>query len=100
MKIPSEDVIQADTPERVMATVNAVARGAHDDKAIAIAIGDLDPRQGRYYRRAAEVLGFMVREGGRSVLTTIGKEFANAKPAIKKSLFAIKYIIINLKLKY
>jgi hypothetical protein len=48
MKIPSKDVIQADTPERVMATVDAVARGARDDKDIAAAIGGLDARQGRY----------------------------------------------------
>ncbi len=87
MKIPSEDVIQADTPDRVMATIDAVAHGAHDDKTIAAAIGDLDPRQGRYYRRAAEVLGFMVREEGSSVLTTAGKEFASAQPPIKKGLF-------------
>lgn len=87
MKIPSEDVIQADTPERVMATIDAVARGAHDDKTIATAIGDLDPRQGRYYRRAAEVLGFMVRESGQSVLTAAGKEFASAQPPIKRGLF-------------
>ena len=51
MKIPSKDVIQADTPERVMGTIDAIARGAHDDKAIAAAIGGLDARQGRYYRR-------------------------------------------------
>ena len=35
MKIPSKDVIQADSPDRVMGTIDAVARGARDDKAIA-----------------------------------------------------------------
>ena len=88
MKIPSKDVIQADSPERVMATVDAVARGAHDDKAIAAAIGGLDARQGRYYRRAAEVLGFMVRDANhRSVVTPAGKAFANADQAMKRALF-------------
>ncbi len=71
-----------------MATVDAVARGAHDDKAIATAIGGLDARQGRYYRRAAEVLGFMVRDAShRSVVTPAGKEFANADQAMKRALF-------------
>lgn len=88
MKIPSKDVIQADTPERVMATVDAVARGARDDKDIAAAIGGLDARQGRYYRRAGEVLGFMVRDANhRSIVTPAGREFANADQAVKRALF-------------
>ena len=58
MKIPSKDVIQAGSPGRVIGTIDAVARGARDDKAIAAAIGGFDARQGRYYRRAAEVFGF------------------------------------------
>lgn len=88
MKIPSKDVIQADTPERVMATVDAVARGARNDKDIAAAIGGLDARQGRYYRRAGEVFGFMVRDANhRSVVTPAGKVFANAHQAVKRALF-------------
>jgi hypothetical protein len=88
MKIPSKDVIQADTPERVMATVDAVARGARDDKDIAAAIGGLDARQGRHYRRAGEVLGFMVRDANhRSIVTPAGKEFAHADQAMKRALF-------------
>lgn len=88
MKIPSKDGIQADTPERVMATVDAVARGAQDDIDIAAAIGGLDARQGRYYRRAGEVLGFMVRDANhRSIVTPAGKEFANADQAMKRALF-------------
>jgi len=95
MRIPSKDVIQADSPERVMATINAVARGARDDKAIATAIGGLDPRQGRYYRRAAEVLGFMVRDTHRhSLVTPTGKEFANADNAMKRAIF-IRTVLLN-----
>ncbi len=95
MKIPSKDVIQADTPERVMATVDAVARGARDDKDIAAAIGGLDARQGRYYRRAAEVLGFMVRDANhRSTVTPAGKEFANADQATKQALF-VRAVLSN-----
>lgn len=71
-----------------MATIDAVARGARDDKAIAAAIGGLDARQGRYYRRAAEVLGFTVRDANhRSIVAPAGKEFANADQAVKRALF-------------
>jgi len=88
MKIPSKDVIQADTPERVIATVDAVARGARNDKDIAASIGGLDARQGRYYRRAGEILGFMERDANhRSIVTRAGKEFANADQAMKRALF-------------
>ena len=87
MKITSKDVIQADTTERVMATIDAVARGAKNDTDIAQAIGGLDARQGRYYRRAAEVLGFTVRQGHLAVVTPAGKEFASADAAMKHALF-------------
>ena len=95
MKIPSKDVIQADSPDRVMGTIDAVARGARDDKAIAAAIGGLDARQGRYYRRAAEVLGFMTRDANHySIITPVGKEFANAGPAVKQGLF-VRAVLSN-----
>jgi hypothetical protein len=88
MKIPSKDVIQADSLERVMAAIDAVARGARNDKDIAAAVGDLVARQGRYYRRAAEVLGFMVRDPSRrSIVTPAGNEFANAEQPLKNALF-------------
>ena len=95
MKIPSKDVIQADTPERVMGTIDAVARGARDDKAIAAAIGGLDARQGRYYRRAAEVLGFTARDANHySIVTPAGKEFASADSAVKQGLF-VRAVLSN-----
>ncbi len=95
MKIPSKDVIQADSPDRAMATIDAVARGARDDSSIAAAIGGLDRRQGRYYRRAAEVLGFIVRDTGhRSLVTPKGREFSNADAATKQALF-IRAVLSN-----
>lgn len=95
MKIPSKDVIQADTPERVMGTIDAIARGAHDDKAIAAAIGGLDARQGRYYRRAAEVLGFTSRDANHhSIVTPAGSEFASADSTVKQGLF-VRAVLSN-----
>lgn len=78
-----------------MGTIDAVARGARDDKAIAAAIGGLDARQGRYYRRAAEVLGFTTRDANHhSIVTPVGKEFANADSAVKQGLF-VRAVLSN-----
>ncbi len=88
MKISSKDVIQANTPERVMLAIQAIARGQKSDHAIASAIGGLVSRQGRYYRLATEVLGFTKREGKNdSVLTELGRQFINANDAEKRTLF-------------
>jgi hypothetical protein len=95
MKIPSKDVIQADTPDRVIGTIDAIAQGAFDDRHIAAAIGGLAARQGRYYRRAAEVLGFTVRDSKhRSTLTPAGKEFARADESVKRELL-IRSVLAN-----
>jgi hypothetical protein len=68
-------------------TVQAVAQGQRTDREIAVAIGNLDPRQGRYYRRASEVLGFTQREAGNnSELTNLGRQFAQSNDAEKRSL--------------
>jgi hypothetical protein len=78
-----------------MGTIDAVARGARDDKAIAAAIGGLDARQGRYYRRAAEVLGFTTRDANHhSIVTPAGKEFANADSVLKQALF-VRAVLSN-----
>ncbi len=88
MKIASKDVIQADTPERVMMTIEAVARGARTDDDIASAIGNLTDRQGRYYRRAAETLGFLRRESANSSsLAQLGEEYVKATQPVKRELF-------------
>jgi len=78
-----------------MGTIDAVARGARDDKAIAAAIGGLDARQGRYYRRTAEVLGFTTRDANHhSIITPLGKEFANADSGLNQGLF-VRAVLSN-----
>lgn len=95
MRIPSEDVIQADSPEREMQAIEAVAHGAKSDGDIAAAIGDLDARQGRYYRRAGEVLGFLRRDAqNESALTPLGREYANA-PAEGKRELMLRALLMN-----
>jgi hypothetical protein len=74
MRISSEDVPQADNLDDVLRVVTAVAQGATTDADIAAAIGKVR-RQGRYYRRGAEILGFIKNDRNRSILTHKGHEF-------------------------
>jgi hypothetical protein len=79
MRIALKDIPQADRLHDVVATVGAVAAGSDSDAQIATAIGKR-PRQGRYYRRAAEILGFLRRAApNRSVLTPLGQQLLRAR---------------------
>lgn len=77
MKISSNDIPQADDLSDVLHAVEAVARGADTYGAIAATIGKVE-RQGRYYRRAGEILGFIRNYRNQSVLTPLGKQYLNA----------------------
>lgn len=76
MRIPSEDVPQADVLDDVVRTVDAVARGARTFQNIGLALGKVG-RQGRYYRRAAEILGFIHNDRNQSLLTPSGQVFVD-----------------------
>src|SRR2546430_2704431 len=86
MRIPSEDIPQADVLDEVVRAVEAVARGAKTFDEIAEAIGKVD-RQGRYYRRAAEILGFVRNERNHSILTAAGRLFIRS-PERRRELLA------------
>jgi hypothetical protein len=74
MRIPTREVPQADSLERVMEAVSATASGEGTFQQIAEVLG-LEERQGRYYRLAAELLGFITRAGSnRAVLTERGRK--------------------------
>ncbi len=70
-RIKSVDLPQADRLESVLLTVVAVGNGARTDIEIANRVPGIegDDRQGRYYRRAAEMLGFIKNERNNAVLT-------------------------------
>jgi hypothetical protein len=70
MRIKGSEVPQADRLERVIAVTLAVANGARTDLEISGAIGER--RDGRYYRRAAENLGFITNHQNDSHLTERG----------------------------
>lgn len=86
MRISSEDIPQADVLDEVVRTVEAVSGGARTFDDIAEAIGKVD-RQGRYYRRAAEILGFIHNQLNRSSLTTSGRHFVQ-HPERRRELLA------------
>ena len=77
MSVLLRDIPQADSLALVSDAVDAVSAGANTYQAIARAIGTVE-RQGRYYRLAAEILGFI--EPGEIandyVLTEAGRRFA------------------------
>lgn len=75
-RIKSNDLPQADRLESVLLAVIAVGNGASTDIEIANRIPGIegDDRQGRYYRKAAEMLGFIKNERNNSVLTPKGRE--------------------------
>ena len=87
MKISSKDVPQADNLADVLRVVQAVNNGDNTQQKIASAIGKVE-RQGRYYRLAAEILGFISNKSheNHSVLTASGKQFIKASEDEKKRI--------------
>jgi hypothetical protein len=92
-KIDSKDVPQADVLDDVVRVAVAVQEGAQTYSRIADYIGKVD-RQGRYYRRAAEILGLIVNTDNTSTLTTFGNEFLNAPASVRPQL--LHAAIINI----
>ncbi|MGB7202013.1 MAG: hypothetical protein WBD16_07060, partial [Pyrinomonadaceae bacterium] len=76
MRIQSFEVPQADRLETVIHIVINVANGARTDAEIIHNIADLGTtRQGRYYRLAAELLGFITNQSNNAQLTAKGEQF-------------------------
>lgn len=90
VRLPTEDVPQADNLDLVIRVVEAIGSGATTDGDIALALGGYDARQGRYYRRAAEVLGLIrnIPHQNRSVLTAPGTAFLRSHGQQREALLA------------
>ena len=74
-----EIVPQANSPEKVVLTVDAIADGCSTSKEIADALG-VDPRQGAYYATASRSLGLVDHAGpGRWALTPEGARAAQSE---------------------
>ena len=74
--VNKSDFPQADRLVQVGRVAAAIAAGRHSDAEIEAFIGlASDGRQGRYYRRAAEVLGLISTQENYSSLTELGVEY-------------------------
>jgi hypothetical protein len=87
MNVKSFDIPQADRLESVVMAIIAVGNGAKTDVEIIRDIPGLTTdRQGRYYRNAAEILGFISNYRNHASLTELGKEFMK-NPGMNNPLF-------------
>jgi hypothetical protein len=84
-RLPSSSLPQADSLPDVLRTVEAVGKGLQSFQEIAEYIGKVD-RQGRYYRLAAELLGFIVNHQNNATLTEAGHRYLEASDFEKAKL--------------
>ncbi|HVS94530.1 MAG TPA: hypothetical protein VHE59_20975 [Mucilaginibacter sp.] len=82
MLIPSDEIPQADVLTDVVRTVISVSQGATTFQAIAASINKVE-RQGRYYRKAAEILELIATPArNHSVVTNLGNRFLQSGPTL------------------
>lgn len=80
MGILTDTIPQADSLGVLIEAVKAVSNGKRSDKDIAEVL-DYDERQGRYYRKASELIGLTYRSDKNiSVLTPAGKSLLSSAP--------------------
>jgi hypothetical protein len=95
LRINSNDIPQADLLEDVLKTVIAVSQGRRSFQDIASYINKVD-RQGRYYRRAAELLGLIKNRANTSVLTGLGEEFVRTNATFQNTILIQKILSIRI----
>lgn len=81
MRVPSDEIPQADNLIDVIRTVIAVSQGARTFQQIAQAINKVE-RQGRYYRKAAEIIGLISNDNNQAILTSLGQLFIQSDPTL------------------
>lgn len=93
-----DEIPQANDLEKVGLAVVAVSKGNSTYQQIAEYIGFTE-RQGRYYRRAAEILGLIKSDGrNNSVLTDAGQAFITATKREKNLVVALKPSLLGIPL--
>jgi hypothetical protein len=81
MRVPSDQIPQADNLIDVLRTVIAVSQGERTFQQIAQFIGKVE-RQGRYYRKAAEIIGMISNSNNQATLTSLGQLFVQSDPTL------------------
>ncbi len=88
MKIPTDEIPQANNLKALAKAVQAVADGATTYQGIAASLG-YGERQGRYYRLAGEMLGLLEKTGVNAYrVTALGRAYLSAEGPQKSGTFA------------
>lgn len=96
MLIPSDQIPQADNLIDVLRTVISVSQGSRTFQEIAHNIGKVE-RQGRYYRKAAEIIGLITTPSSNaSILTPLGQEFIRSNAVMTNPIFIQSVLNIRL----
>lgn len=96
MQIPSDQIPQADNLVDVLRTVISVSQGLSTFQEIAHSIGKVE-RQGRYYRKAAEIIGLISTPSrNHSILTPLGEEFIRTGAVITNPIFIQSVLNVRL----
>lgn len=96
MLIPSNQIPQADNLIDVLKTVIIVSKGAQTYQEIAQNIDKVE-RQGRYYRKAAEIIGLITTVSrNNSILTERGEEFIRTGAVMTNPIFIQSVLNIRL----
>lgn len=86
MRVPSDEIPQADNLVGVIRTIIAISQGARTFQQIANSIQKVE-RQGRYYRKAAEIIGMISTPNqNHSVLTPLGQAFVQNNPTLNNPI--------------
>lgn len=93
----TKDLPQADSLEKVLLTVEAVSEGNVSFQDIARHLGVVE-RQGRYYRRAAEILKLISKgsQKNSSVLSPLGKKFINSDKKVRNQIVINQVLDVGL----
>jgi hypothetical protein len=92
--ITTADFPQADRLQQVGQVTMAIANGQFSDSEIEAFIGlTSDGRQGRYYRKAAEILGLISNDQNVAVLTVRGQEYSSLQNEISKTDFLAQSLV-------
>jgi hypothetical protein len=88
MAFSTEDFPQADKLDQVGMVAQAVSKGHRSFDAIEDFIGlESEGRQGRYYRKAAELLGLVTNRANRATLTDRGAEYVKLSTREERRAF-------------
>lgn len=91
MKIQSKEIPQADILDDVVKVVFAVSKGAKTFQEIAKVIQKVG-RQGRYYRLAAELLGFIENHQNSASLTSLGNLLIRSKSEEREAILLVSIL--------